>query len=279
MPIVVIPGIQGRWEWMRPAIEALAARGRVLTFSLADEPASGSRFDPTRGFWSYVDQVRDALDSSGLDRATICGVSYGGLIASAFVARHPERTTALVLVSPLPLSWRPDARVEFYARHPWLLTPLFCIGALRLYREIAAAGSSRWAGIAGATRHGINVLRHMFHPGRVARRVHLFDGVRIEADLANVQVPVMLITGDETLERVVPPRLSREYLTIWPHARSETLARTGHLGLITRPAAFAELVSSFAADHPASRESGSPIADPGSPIPDPASAHRHDSPD
>jgi hypothetical protein len=35
-PIVVIPGVQGRWEWMRPAIDALAHRSRVITFSLAD---------------------------------------------------------------------------------------------------------------------------------------------------------------------------------------------------------------------------------------------------
>jgi len=269
---------------MRPAIEALAARGRVVTFSLADEPGSGARFDLTRGFWSYVDQVREALDSSGLDRAAICGVSYGGLIASAFVARHPERASSLVLVSPLPPSWRPDGRVEFYTRHPWLLTPLFCVGALRLYGEIAAAARSPWDGVASAARFGILALRHMFHPGRMARRVGLFRGVSIEADFARVQVPVMLITGEETLERVVPPRLSREYLTIWPHARLETLARTGHLGLITRPAAFAELVSSFAAEHGPSREPRTSNPEPRTPdprslIPDPVTSRHHDSPD
>ena len=40
-PVVLVPGIQGRWEWMRPAVDALAARCRVLTFSLCDEPTSG----------------------------------------------------------------------------------------------------------------------------------------------------------------------------------------------------------------------------------------------
>jgi 3-oxoadipate enol-lactonase len=77
----------------------------------------------------------------------------------------------------------------------------------------------------------------------------LVDDVRIEADLARVQVPVLLVTGEDALDGAVPPRLTREYLGIWPHARSETLARTGHLGLITRPAAFAALVSGFAAEH------------------------------
>ena len=38
LPLLVIPGIQGRWEWMRPGIRALATRFRVTTYSLAGEP-------------------------------------------------------------------------------------------------------------------------------------------------------------------------------------------------------------------------------------------------
>ena len=33
-PLVLIPGIQGRWQWMRPAVRELAKRFRVATFSL-----------------------------------------------------------------------------------------------------------------------------------------------------------------------------------------------------------------------------------------------------
>ena len=97
-PIVVIPGVQGRWEWMQPGIDALATRTRAITFSLADEPSSGADFDDAAGFWSYVDQVRNALDQSGLDKAAICGVSYGGLIAAAFAARFPGRVSSSGMV-------------------------------------------------------------------------------------------------------------------------------------------------------------------------------------
>src|SRR4029077_17444657 len=97
-PVVVIPGVQGRWEWMKPGIDALAQRGRVITFSLADEPSAHARFDESAGFWNYVDQARAQLDEARLDRASICGVSYGGLIAAAFAARYPARVSSLVLV-------------------------------------------------------------------------------------------------------------------------------------------------------------------------------------
>ena len=87
----------------------------------------------------------------------------------------------------------------------------------------------------------------MFHPARMARRVHLLSSVRIDSELARVKVPTMIVTGEESLERVVPPSITRQYVTVWPHARVETLARTGHLGMITRPQEFATLVADFAA--------------------------------
>ena len=100
LPVVVIPGIQGRWEWMKPGIRALATRCRVITFSLADEPTCGGRFDERAGFACYVDQVREAMDQAGVERAAVCGVSYGGLVAAAFAARHPDRAASRIPARP-----------------------------------------------------------------------------------------------------------------------------------------------------------------------------------
>jgi 3-oxoadipate enol-lactonase len=246
-PIVVIPGIQGRWEWMKPGIQALAKHCRVITFSLADEPTCRGTFDAASGFDCYVEQVREALDVAGLERATICGVSYGGLIASAFAARHPERTNGLVLVSALPPSWAPDARVQFYLRAPRLLTPVFILASLRMYREIAAAHPGVRPALREATRHGANVLRHMFSPGRMARRVHLLTRT-MSVDMSAVDVPTLVLTGEPELDVVVPVRVTREYLKLIPHARLERVERTGHLGLITRPDVFTGLVAPFVAE-------------------------------
>ena len=99
-----------------------------------------------------MDQIARALDGAGLQRAAICGVSFGGLIAAAFAARHPERVTSLVLVSALPPSWKLDERASFYLRSPRLFAPLFCLSSLRLYREIAAAKPGFWNGVAAALR-------------------------------------------------------------------------------------------------------------------------------
>ena len=231
-PVVLIPGIQGRWEWMRPAVDVLSRYCRVITFSLADEPTSGARFDDAAGIWSYVQQVDEVLVEKGIRAATICGVSFGGLIAASFAARHPEKVSALVLSSAIPPSWKPDARAEFFMRSPLLLSPLFCIGSLRMCPEIFAARGVL-PGAAFAAQHAATVLMHMFKPRLMARRARLVASLDIERELARVRCPVLVMTGESALDRVVPVALTREYHRIWPHAVEAVLARTGHLGLIT----------------------------------------------
>ena len=252
VPIVIVPGVQGRWEWFSPAVEALARQCRVITFSLADEPSVGADFDPAHGFDSYVQQVRAAMDQAGVERAAICGVSYGGLIAAAFAAREPDRVTSLVLVSALPPAWRPDARVRFYLRAPRLLSPLFYLLSLRLYREIAAAHESTVDGLRAAVRHAINVLRHPLSPSRMAMRVRLLSRVDLAAEIARLNVRTLVLTGEDRLDRVVPPAQTREYLRICSDVQAVTLARTGHLGLITRAGEFARIVCAFVRETAAS---------------------------
>lgn len=248
-PVVIVPGIQGRWEWMSPAVDALASRCRVVTFSLADEPTCGGHFDRAHGFDCYVEQVTEAMDAAHLSSAIVVGVSYGGLIAAAFAARHTDRVAGLVLVSAIPPRWTPDSRVRFYLRAPTLLSPLFLVGSLRLYGEIAAATPGVLPGMRAATRHGLNALTHIFSPARMARRVHALASVQLDHELEPLQVPTLVVTGEGSLDRVVPVALTEEYVRMWPHAERITIARTGHLGLITRPVEFASAVGGFADRH------------------------------
>jgi pimeloyl-ACP methyl ester carboxylesterase len=243
-PVVIIPGIQGRWEWMAPAVNALARRCRVVTFSLADEPSADW---PPRGsgFDAYVEQVAQALDARGLERAVICGVSYGGLVAAAFAQRYPRRVTGLALVSAIPPTWRPDARAQFFMRRPNLLLPLFLLGSLRLYPEVAAAYDGVVRGVWAAIRQGARSLARFPAPSRMARRATIVAEAAVEG-LASVHVPVLVVTGERGLDRVVPVELTAEYTRIWPHATAVTLERTGHLGLVTRPDAWAGIIERFA---------------------------------
>jgi 3-oxoadipate enol-lactonase len=247
-PIVLIPGIQGRWEWMRPTVEALAGRHRVITFSLCDERTSGFPCDPNRGFENFVDQVDRALDRAGLAAAVIAGVSFGGLVAAEYAARRPERVHRLVLASALHRSWRPDAFQRRLLGSPTLLSPLFVATApRRLNPEIAAAIPGMRARLAFKATHGARVALAPASPARMARRMTWAMAHPFAAPRA-LDVPALIVTGEPGLDQVVPVAMTRRYLDEWPAARHVVLPGTGHLGCVTRPDDFAALLGRFVDD-------------------------------
>ena len=245
---MLIPGIQGRWEWMRPAIDALARRCRVISFSLAGDRGSGRDYDRTRGFDTYLDQIEKVMAGAGLADAVVCGVSFGGLVALHWAARCPARTRALVLVSTPSPDWVPGYRVRSYLRAPRLLSPIFAARSpFRLAPEVWRALDSVGGGLAFAVRHVARVTLSPCSPVRMAERVRLMSTVDFEADCRQVAAPTLVLTGEPGLDRVVPVDDTRSYADRIRGARHATLERTGHIGLVTRPDRFAEVVAQFVA--------------------------------
>lgn len=243
--VVLIPGIQGRWEWMTPTVDALAKTCRVLTFSLSDEPTSGAPFDERAGFDGYLQQIEDALQRADVQQAIVIGVSYSGLIATEFACRYPHRVRGLVLTSALPPGWQPDARARFYMRAPILLAPVFAVASpMRLFPEVCSALRTR-ARIRFMLSAAGRALVARVSPSRMARRVRWIERYEF-SDVAAIHVPSLVVTGEDHLDRIVAPELTRKYLELWPHARYHRLASTGHIGSMTKPAEFARLVSAFA---------------------------------
>jgi 3-oxoadipate enol-lactonase len=246
-PVVLIPGIQGRWEWMRPAVDALTARTRVVTFSLCGEPGTDAPFGDDAMFDANVEQVERELDRAGVRRAVICGVSYGGLVALRFAATHADRTAGLVLVSTPPARWELDQIQRGYVERPVWSAPAFIARSpRRLWPEIRRAfgsfGRAAWFGL----RYLVRVIAAPMSPSRMARRVRAAHSTDFTADCARVMAPTLVITGEEGLDRVVPVAGTRRYLEVIRDAHCVTLENTGHIGLVTRPERFAEIVAEFA---------------------------------
>jgi pimeloyl-ACP methyl ester carboxylesterase len=245
-PLVLIPGIQGRWEYMRPAIDALARSFRVITFPLCGEPASRRAFDPMRGLDNFADQVLAALNACRTPRAAICGVSFGGLIALRFAARHPDRTSALILVSTPGPGFRLRRRHALYARLPRLFGPVFLAEVpRRLRKEVTLAIPNRRVRIGFAWRQIGTFLRAPLSMTRMAARARLLSAAHVAADCARVSAPTLVVTGEPWLDHVVSVEGSSEFARLIAGARAVRLTRSGHIGYITRPDDFAAAVTTF----------------------------------
>jgi 3-oxoadipate enol-lactonase len=262
-PLVLIPGLQGRWEWMAPAVEALARSFRVFTFSLADERRSGHAFRPELGFDNYVVQIDRVLEEAGEPAVALCGVSYGGLIALRYAALRPARATHLILASALVPEAVPHERVRFYDRAPRLLFPLFCVASSRrVTPEIRSALPRLREQLSCGFQQTVRVLRAPASPQLMIQRLKLIDGMDVAPMASRVAAPTLVLTGEPGLDRTVPVEATRRYLDLIPGSQLGCVERTGHLATITRPQRFAELIRDFVAQEGSVRTSTTGAARP-----------------
>jgi pimeloyl-ACP methyl ester carboxylesterase len=242
-PIVLIPGIQGRWEWLTPTIEALAQRHRVLSFSLGEWSGRRSAGNPFDAWVSGIDCV---LDRAREQQAVIVGVSFGGLIAARYAAQRPDRTGALVLVSTPSPRMKLDRVRSRYLSYPRLMAPAFVVRSCRrLGPELFRARPTWPLRIRLTAEYARRAISAPVSTSEMSRWVRAWQDTDIEADCARVIAPTLVITGEPGLDRVVPVETTREYLRLIPGARHETLPDTGHVGLVLKPDRFAELVDTF----------------------------------
>ncbi len=245
IPLVIVPGVQGRWEYFAPAVDALARSFRVITFSLCGELGC-PRIDSRRGIDNFTEQIAAALDARGVERAVICGVSFGGVAALRFAAERPERTAALILVSTPGPGWHLKKRHQLYARLPWLFAPVFLAETpRRLRREIARAIPGRGARLRFAWWQLKTIVSAPVMLGRMAQRAELIATVDFMREASKVSAPTLVMSGDPNLDHVVPADTTSAYAQVISHAKAVTLDRTGHIGCVTRPDGFAALVRDF----------------------------------
>jgi pimeloyl-ACP methyl ester carboxylesterase len=245
-PLVVVPGVQGRWEWMRPALEALSVRCRTVSYTLCGDLGSGRRIDPSIGFENYLRQLDAVLDGAGLERTALCGVSYGGLVALRYAATRPHRVSALILSSSPAPGWVPTEQQRRWVSRPWVSAPAFIATSPgRLMPEIETALPDWRSRMAFGLRHVLRVAAAPMKPPLMASRIMWQQSMDFRPDCVCVKVPTLVITGEEGLDRVVPVTVTRTYASLIAGARYEMLERTGHIGLLTRPDRFASLVGDF----------------------------------
>ena len=243
--LILVPGVQGRWEWFRPALQALAAHCQVTSYSLAGEPGSGWPLEPRLGFENYLRQLDEVTERVG-PPAALCGVSYGGFIALRYAATRPDRVSALVLASAPAPDWTPSDAQQGYIQHPWRAAPRFLLTSpLRTAPEIYAAFDTWHERIGFAVAQSARVLRAPMMPATMAARIVEQQSLDFAHDAAAIRRPTLVISGEPHLDRIVPVASTRKYAEIIPRAEYVTLERTGHLGLVTRPDAFAAIVGRF----------------------------------
>jgi 3-oxoadipate enol-lactonase len=222
-PVVLIPGLPGPWRFVAPAVHAMSSLFRVLTMSLGPECTIDSD----------VERIVAALDARKIDRAIVCGISLGGLIALRFAADYPQRTLALILASTPGPGAAVAPRHHLYMRWPNILGPLFLLETPLMVRH-----ELRWSHLKPLFGRPVSFVK-------MAKRAQLIESTDIAADCARITSPTLVVTGERRFDHIVPVENTLGYLKAIPGAIHLEIAASGHLGSITHAQEFARAVQTF----------------------------------
>ena len=112
--VVVLHGGPGAdHEYLRPGFDALADGRELIYYDQRGGGRSTVARDVPVGWTEHVADLEALRGHWGLERLTVAGYSWGGLLALLYALEHPGRVERLALISPAP-TWR-AARERFEA--------------------------------------------------------------------------------------------------------------------------------------------------------------------
>lgn len=231
-PVLFVHGVGSDKSVWRPQLEHFAATRRAVAF---DYPGYGDS-DPapdgtTRD--DYASAIISAMHELGIDRAHVCGLSLGGVVAIAMCHADASRCGSLILADSFAV--HPDGRA-IYERSLAASNDLRAMAEARVDVLLAQPADPGVRAEVVETMARIDPAAYRIG----AEAVWLADQRERAHD---IRVPTLVLCGTE--DKVTPPSLSRELTELIPGARYEPIDRAGHLTNLEQPDEFNTLVGAF----------------------------------
>lgn len=218
------------WDGQLP----LAERLRLVRFDHRGHGASPAPPGP----YKIADLGRDVLvlmDSLGIERASYCGLSIGGMVGIWLAANAPERVDRLVLIctsaQPGPASmWRERAAAVLEAGSP---------------EVIADAVVERWltpdyAGAHPGVRDELRAMLAATDAGGYAACCGAIERMDLRGELPLIAAPTLVISGSD--DPASPAEHQRLIAEAIPGARHEVVEPAAHLAAVQQPEAVNRLI-------------------------------------
>jgi 3-oxoadipate enol-lactonase len=236
-PIVFINSLGTDFRIWDEVAEILAPDFRLITYDKRGHGLSESGPDKN-DIADYARDLAALLDASAVGRATVVGLSIGGLIAQEFYRQHPERVGALVLC---------DTAAKIGTDEVWdqRIAEVESGGI----EALADAVLQRWftAHFRAARSAELAGMRAMLT--RTPRQGYLAAcGALKRADLRpyarEIEAPTLCLVGDE--DGSTPVALVKETAALIVGSRFEIIEGAGHLPNVEQPSIVARLVGEHA---------------------------------
>ncbi len=250
-PAVVLHGGPGaHHDYLLPGFDALA-RDRELIYY--DQRGGGQSAVPREtpvGWREHVADLEELRRQWGLEKLTIIGYSWGGLLAQLYTTEYPNLVSRLALVSPAP-AWR-EMRLEFERRFAERnLAP-----TLQQQRAELRTSGLREKNPAGYARRlfELSVSAYFYDPARprdltpfrVTSRTQQevwssLGDYDLRPALVGLDIPAILLQGEDD---PIPLEATRTVARLL-NAEFHLLPRCGHVPYIEAPEELVRLLDEF----------------------------------
>jgi pimeloyl-ACP methyl ester carboxylesterase len=236
-PLVLVPGMAGGFELLGPLARRLAKQFRVISYQLRGED---NCFELRRPFdlQDLVGDLSEFLDWLCLEKPTVLGVSFGGVLALELAARFPNRLDRLVVQGVGARFER--GLIQQVASTVLNRFPLPSDNPFvnQFFNLLFGARQDNDALFEFVTRQcwqtDQSVMAHRF------KLVESFDMAR---KLRKIRMPTLVMAGDRDV--LVSSRSLSLLCDGLPHAEFVRLPNSGHLAFVTQPKLVADKVTEF----------------------------------
>lgn len=237
VPLVLIHGFPlDRTVWSAQ-VKGLGGVARVIAPDLRGSGGTALPEGPV-SMDTYAADVAALLDTLGVERAVVGGVSMGGYVAFAFRRLYPGRVRALVLVDTRPGPDSAEARKARDETAALARSSGAAAVAARMLPKMPGPGASP-----DYLRSLSDLMSRQPVEGIVAALGAIRDRADSTPDLARIDVPTLVVSGDK--DALIAPAESEAMAKAIPRARLALIPGAGHLPNFEAPAAFNDAVRAF----------------------------------
>jgi 3-oxoadipate enol-lactonase len=224
-PIVFLHGVGSDKSAWRPQLAHFGKSRRSVAF---DYPGYGDSDPAPEGTTrdDYASAVISAMHELGIDRAHICGLSLGGVVAIAMYHADETRCASLILADTFAVHPHGEA---IYERAMTASENLRAMAEARVDMLLAQPAAPRLRREVVETMAGIDTAAYCIG----AEAVWLADQ---RERARQIRVPTLILVGDQDL--ITPPELSDELARLIPNARVQVIEEAGHIANLEKPTEF-----------------------------------------
>jgi pimeloyl-ACP methyl ester carboxylesterase len=224
-PLVLVPGLAGGWRLLLPLARRLARRHEVILVGFKGDRGDSSPASDESPH-DHALALQGTLESLGLERTTVFGVSFGGAVALELAIRFPGSVGGLVLMGT-------EARFR---------GGLGAAIARRVLERFPLPPDNRFVNQFFNLLHGCRpapgplpqfIVDRCWETdqGVMARRLHALESFDVSTRLHTIQARTLVLAG--TRDVIVPAARQRALSEEIAGSTFKTLDGAGHIGFLT----------------------------------------------